>query len=380
MKIFRKLIFTCLLIISFTIQVSASDSRHDWLVSKKGGSAVLMCEYADFSGEIQNEIYFSFTLNGLSTDEPWGVTLRSGMFNTLDIGSSTHGTFEKVFVKTISYDFHEGHMQASKEKQFTCPKYSFVDYDGINEICFSDNESCGLNFERGPYKLTENSETIYSVMDGFIKTAFDSITFEEYKSSSSVSSIESTIKSKSLTATKERYGFETSFVTPEFVTNYIENDSNLKSELERFKSRMETALNEANQKNELTEQEKEDLNKKNEELKQMISSNNFVPSTGVDPDGDESCNSILGSEMSEIINNIFKTIQYAGPVLVIVLTALDMLKAVTSGEQDQMKKATNKFTKRLIAAMLLFFVPLLCSLVFDIVGITVPDSCIGTLK
>ena len=343
------------------------------------GRVVLLCEYADMAGTIKNEISYMFGGESITTCDPLNITYER--FGNLIIGDSTHGTFERVFVKNnaVSYAFHNGHMSTSRENDFTCPAYSFIDYTGVNEICLADSDSCGLNFadkDEGPFTLTNNSTTIYNVMDNFIKNAYNQITFEEYKKSSTT--VEELVKSKALAATKSKYEFDTRWKTPKFVTNYINNNYLLKDEFESLQSRMDSEANKVA--SSLTESEKKEIEKKNNITYKDLTGGGIVPPTGVDPDGDESCNSILGDDMSEIINNIFKTIQYAGPVLVIVLTALDMLKAITSGEQDQMKKATNKFTKRLIAAMLLFFVPLLCSLVFDIAAITVPDSCIGKLK
>lgn len=369
-------------IFGFTSQVDAIERNELINSMNDSGRVVLLCEYADSSGTVKNEIYYMFGVDGITTYNPWSITYQR--FGNLVVGDTTSGTFEYVFVKNsaVSYSFHNGHLSASKESDFTCPKYSFIDYDGVNEICFAETDSCGPNFkgsDEGPFSLTSNSSTIYNVMNSFVKNAFDQVTFDEYRKST-VSSVLSNVKSKALQATKEKYKLDSTYITPSFVTNYFENEANLADELERFKSRMSTAVEEAYAKGELSLEEKEELKKKNKELSDAIIGDNLVPSTGVKPDDDTGCNSILGDDMSKIIDNIFKTIQYAGPILVIVLTALDMLKAVTSGEQDQMKKASNKFVKRLIAAMLLFFVPLLCNLVFDVVGITVPDSCIGQVK
>lgn len=91
----------------------------------------------------------------------------------------------------------------------------------------------------------------------------------------------------------------------------------------------------------------------------------------------DECNGLMGEEFTKIINNIFKTIQYLGPVLVAIFTTSDFLKAVLSGDPADMKKASGKFSKRLVAAILLFFIPLICKLLFGLVGITMPENCIG---
>jgi hypothetical protein len=89
---------------------------------------------------------------------------------------------------------------------------------------------------------------------------------------------------------------------------------------------------------------------------------------------DKSCDAILGS-FSVTVNNILKFIQYLGPVLVGVFTVIDFIKAALSGEQDDMKKASRNFSKRIIAAILLFFIPTIVNLIFELLGLTAPSAC-----
>ena len=46
-----------------------------------------------------------------------------------------------------------------------------------------------------------------------------------------------------------------------------------------------------------------------------------------------------------------------GPLLVIILTVLDLVKAVTSGDKDALTKVLKKTAKRMIYAVLLFIFP-----------------------
>ena len=54
----------------------------------------------------------------------------------------------------------------------------------------------------------------------------------------------------------------------------------------------------------------------------------------------------------------------------IFLGVLDFTKAVASDDQDALKKAWGHFIKRLIAVIILFLLPLLMELIFDLVDIT----------
>lgn len=62
-------------------------------------------------------------------------------------------------------------------------------------------------------------------------------------------------------------------------------------------------------------------------------------------------------------------IKIAAPILVIVFGSLDYGQAVISGDDNALKKATDKFRKRLMFAVLLFFIPFLIDLLFSISGL-----------
>ena len=74
------------------------------------------------------------------------------------------------------------------------------------------------------------------------------------------------------------------------------------------------------------------------------------------------------------INNILKWIKYILPVLVIVLSILDFIKAIAADKDDEMKKAQQKFIRRLIVAALAFIVPLIIEFILEKMGF-VSESC-----
>ena len=57
------------------------------------------------------------------------------------------------------------------------------------------------------------------------------------------------------------------------------------------------------------------------------------------------------------------------PILIIVLGMLDFSKAVFAGKEDNMKKAQSTFIKRLIAGVLVFFVPVLVDVIMYLADI-----------
>lgn len=58
------------------------------------------------------------------------------------------------------------------------------------------------------------------------------------------------------------------------------------------------------------------------------------------------------------------------PILLIILGMIDMLKATYSQKDDEMKKAQQIFVKRLIAALLVFFVVAIVQFTFEILAKT----------
>lgn len=72
-----------------------------------------------------------------------------------------------------------------------------------------------------------------------------------------------------------------------------------------------------------------------------------------------SCDGIIGKELLEFFNKIFRWIQIIAPIFVIIMGAVEFAGAVLQDDKDAMKKATNKFVKRLLIAVALFFIPLI---------------------
>lgn len=77
---------------------------------------------------------------------------------------------------------------------------------------------------------------------------------------------------------------------------------------------------------------------------------------------------VLSDKIKDKINWALNLIKYGGAALVIILGSVDFLKATLSDEDNASKKAFEKFIKRLIAAILLFLLPLLIQLLFTTVN------------
>lgn len=89
---------------------------------------------------------------------------------------------------------------------------------------------------------------------------------------------------------------------------------------------------------------------------------------------------VLGDEaqidyqLAKIVKYVILIIQISVPVLLVVLGTLDMLKSIASQKEDDIKKGRSTFIKRLIAAVIVFFVFAIVKFVISIVAGNTKDG------
>lgn len=94
------------------------------------------------------------------------------------------------------------------------------------------------------------------------------------------------------------------------------------------------------------------------------------------------CKSILGDVNNEksvawLVQRLLNYVKVLGPTIAIILGSIDFGKAIVLSDEENMKKAQNKFIKRMIAAIALFFVPLLTQVLLGLFGITSDNASCG---
>ena len=109
----------------------------------------------------------------------------------------------------------------------------------------------------------------------------------------------------------------------------------------------------------------DDIARERERALQALQGLNDSFSDGFSGTGAMDCNGIIGHEVMSDIREILKWIRIAAPILIVILGSLDFGKAVISDDANALSKATSTFVKRLIAAVILFFVPLLIDYLLD---------------
>ncbi len=88
-------------------------------------------------------------------------------------------------------------------------------------------------------------------------------------------------------------------------------------------------------------------------------------------DQKQDCTSIFNFDtpgsFGSMLQSLFNMVKIIAPILVILFGALDFGKAVIASDQDALKKAQSNFVKRCIAAVALFFLPMLINLILEII-------------
>ncbi len=72
-----------------------------------------------------------------------------------------------------------------------------------------------------------------------------------------------------------------------------------------------------------------------------------------------------------IVGSVLDIIQWVVPIILIVLGTIDLTKAVVAGKEEQIKTNQQILIKRVIAAVIVFLIPLIVSVVMGWLG---PDE------
>lgn len=166
----------------------------------------------------------------------------------------------------------------------------------------------------------------------------------------------------------------TSSITKAIESNYCEQNEleNIQKKYETFNTKFINRV----EKSSLSSAEKENLKSTaNTETKKINDTalsvkNNYSLSnkTNIElPNGDylNKCEDLISEDLMYVINLVLKIIQIGGPILLIILVAVDFGQVVISNDKDAMPKAVSKAIKRGIAAIVIFFVPYFVSLILD---------------
>lgn len=105
---------------------------------------------------------------------------------------------------------------------------------------------------------------------------------------------------------------------------------------------------------------------------------NYSDLESVFSDTIENCSDLIGGQTLMILQTGMNYIKIIVPILVIALGTFDIVKAVLSSTEDEMKKAQKMFVRRIIIAVLIFLTPYLINILIDITNSVAGISNSGT--
>lgn len=71
-----------------------------------------------------------------------------------------------------------------------------------------------------------------------------------------------------------------------------------------------------------------------------------------------------------LLQKVLNYLKILGPSIAIVLGSIDFVKAIITSDDDNMKKTEIRFAKRIVAAIILFFIPLFTEIILRIAGLS----------
>lgn len=76
----------------------------------------------------------------------------------------------------------------------------------------------------------------------------------------------------------------------------------------------------------------------------------------------------FSGELIDEVSEVFKIIQIAAPIILLLLTSFDFAKAVFADNKDGINKAKTNFLKRAVAVLIIFFSRYIVTLIMNLVN------------
>ena len=152
------------------------------------------------------------------------------------------------------------------------------------------------------------------------------------------------------------------------INTYCETDG-LADLIQKYNDLLITLQSKVNSSDEISDEEKENINSSIDEIKSTITEliKEYNDSTYSIPESNKeyTCSGLLDPELKEIIQLALKWTRIIAPIALILLVSVDFAQVVISNDKDATQKAISKAIKRGIAALVLFFIPLIVSIVIN---------------
>ncbi len=107
-----------------------------------------------------------------------------------------------------------------------------------------------------------------------------------------------------------------------------------------------------------------DVEAKDESKEQMVDMVN-VANQYEDPSNWDLCTNPESIPTLKFIGNLLRVAFIAVPIILIIIGSIDFVKATLAKNDDDIKKAQSAFIKRVIACVIVFFVPIITKIIFN---------------
>lgn len=89
------------------------------------------------------------------------------------------------------------------------------------------------------------------------------------------------------------------------------------------------------------------------------------------------CDSNAIKRLFSFLGQMFNILKIIIPILIIVMGTIDLLKAIISSDENEIKKAKNIFIKRLILGIVVFFIFPIVSFLMQMIGQNTNNKCMN---
>lgn len=395
------IVVICALFISPKV-VKAADYLEDDCVTNK--TCMVVCSYfTDYQNNVNADdnnrlttIYYNFN------EGTWKVSWKTyGEGNPNPVFSKGFDPLGYVFSDEGDYTIYIPKKHTAEE--FVCPANAYIDFSVLNpynELCFDNNgtwceedkSNIGTNFSQPSEKLYDFSDEIETYFDLWYNSEVSSsLTCDSIYNETTTDNIYDTLMTQFTNDMSNMFVFNGASGTkiPNFITN-SPGWQNVSSTLENYVYDVTNSCREetesAYENGDITEEERDrrlglldDYEDATEEAVGRHTDPRENNATTNNWNKEIQCEDIFDFDkvgsVGWMLNTIFNYIKVIGPILVVLLSSLDFIKAVLGTDEKAMKEAQNKLIIRLVAAVALFLIPTLVQLLLQLINVSLNPEC-----
>ena len=337
-------------------------------------------DYGGIHGNVENTGIISiFYMYNNTWKFVWGKS------SNVKEATSREGSYSSVVSKNIYFQ------QKLDPENFTCPDYGYLDFSTLwdmNELCFdNDGTTCAEEYSNWGTSFGKDSSLFVSSKKDYdvFNDIYEYLTTWHYgdMSCDELRAKKDAIKTE--TIHKLKNDFQVNFlhgnIVPTFIQNneiYNKKETTILTSLEEKIQNCKEEIDSKKEQNEITEAEaskqKEEFDNIDREQVQEGIKDGFSAMETLDIsintdhlNQEQKCEGIFGTVDGDgnfqketfgwLLQKILNYIKIAGPILTILFSMFEFIKAIASSDEESMKKVQSRLVVRIIAVVALFLVP-----------------------